>query len=157
MLQLDKEKFGHFSESDLLTVVNLNGWRGVLPQNLTDSQLVCVSDQLRAILLGEGSRGPDGKPNAAMTMALLLLARGRQLELCDEEGLVLEGDLELLSEIFMVLSVAADRELVGRLLNRPSDRDDLSLLAGIEAMIANDVGLPERASRKAKHHPQAVA
>lgn len=157
MLQLDREKFGHFSESAVLEILDLSGWKGVLPQNLTDSQLVCVSDQLRAILLGEGSKGPDGKANAAITMALLLLARGRQSELFDDEGLLLERDLEVLREMLMLLSVAADRELVGRLLNRPSDSEDLSLLAGIEAMIANEDARRAVASQQARHHPRAAA
>ena len=134
MLQLDKEQIGHFSEMDLEEILQTGGFDAILPRSLSDGQLVCVSDQLRAMLWGEGTRGPDGEPNAAIAMALLLIAKAHPSPPVNGE-LIFEGSLEQLRDVMMVLSMAADREIVNRLLNRPNDDESLSMLTGIEASI----------------------
>lgn len=137
MLQLDKEQIGHFSEMDLEEILQTGGFDAILPRSLSDGQLVCVSDQLRAMLWGEGTRGPDGEPNAAIAMALLLIAKAHPSPPVNGE-LSFEGSLEQLRDVMMVLSMAADREIVNRLLNRPNDDESLSMLTGIEAIMVGE-------------------
>ncbi|MFN9476519.1 hypothetical protein [Acidovorax sp.] len=157
MLLFDREEIGHFSEMDLAHVLEAGGWDAILPQSLTDNQLVCLTDQFRAILWGEGSRGPDGSPNAAIAMAMLLLAKARDSEFAEGVDFDTESDMDLLREILMVLSVAADRELVSRLLKRPSDQKDLSVLTGIEALVMQHDGTSPMTSASATSHPPAGA
>ena len=145
MLQLDKEQIGHFSEMDLEEILQTGGFDAILPRSHSDGQLVCVSDQLRAMLWGEGTRGPDGEPNAAIAMALLLIAKAHPSPPVNGE-LIFEGSLEQLRDVMMVLSMAADREIVNRLLNRPNDDESLSMLTGIEAIMVGE-GSPSQARR----------
>lgn len=65
-----------------------------------------------------------------------------------------EGSLEQLRDVMMVLSMAADREIVNRLLNRPNEDESLSMLTGIEAIMVGDSS-PSQA-RRAKRRPQAA-
>ncbi len=153
MLQLDKEQIGHFSEMDLEEILQTGGFDAILPRSLSDGQLVCVSDQLRAMLWGEGTRGPDGEPNAAIAMALLLIANAHPSPPVNGE-LFFEGSLEQLRDVMMVLSMAADREIVNRLLNRPNDDESLSMLTGIEAIMVGDSSPSQ--PKRAKQRPQAA-
>ncbi|MBB6558745.1 hypothetical protein HNP48_001409 [Acidovorax soli] len=152
MLQLDREQIGHFSEMDLAGILDAGGWSAILPKSLSDSQLVCVSDQLRAMLWGEGTQGPDGTPNAAIAMALLLMAKSHPSP--PANGELFEGSMQQLREVMMVLSVAADREIVNRLLNRPNDEESLTMLTGIEA-IMDEASHPQRA-KKSRTRPRAA-
>ena len=102
MLQLDKEQIGHFSEMDLEEILQTGGFDAILPRSLSDGQLVSVSDQLRAMLWGGGTRGPDGEPNAAIAMALLLIAKAHPSPPVNGE-LIFEGSLEQLRDVMMVL------------------------------------------------------
>jgi len=153
MLQLDREQIGHFSEMDLADILDAGGWDAILPKSLNDDQLVSISDQLRAMLWGEGALGPDGKPSAAIAMALLLMAKGHPSS--PANGELFEGSLEQLREVMMVLSVAADREIVNRLLNRPNDEESLTMLSGIEAIMVKKTHPPR--ARKPRKRPQATA
>ncbi len=119
-----------------MEVLGSGGWEAILPQSLTDRQLVCVSDQLRAMLWGEGSRGPDGQPNAAVAMALLLMAKPHLSELTEAYVFELEGKLEVLHDVMQLLSLVADREIVNRILARPDEDDVQSFFAGVEALVA---------------------
>lgn len=152
MLQLDREQIGHFSEMDLAEILDTGGWDAILPRSLSDGQLVCVSEQLRATLWGEGPRNPDGEPNAAIAIALLLMAKSHPS--LPSNGELFEGSMQQLREVMMVLSVAADREIVNRLLNRPNDDESLSMLTGIEA-IMDEASHPQRA-KKSRTRPRAA-
>ncbi len=154
MQQLDREQIGHFSEMDLTEILETGGFDAILPKSLSDGQLVCVSDQLRVMLWGEGARAPDGEPNAAIAMALLLMAKAHPSSSARGE-LAFEGSLEQLRDVMMVLSVAADREIVSRLLNRPNEEESLTMLTGIEAIMVERIH-PRRA-RKPRKRPQATA
>lgn len=156
MLQLDKEQIGHFSEMDLNKILETGGWDAILPKSLSDGQLVCVSDQLRGMLWGDDTKGPEGEPSAAIAMALLLIAKAYPHPSSSPSGeLHFEGSVEQLYDVMMVLSMAADREIVNRLLNRPNDDESLSMLTGIEAIMVGR-GSPSQA-RKARRRPRAAA
>jgi hypothetical protein len=154
MLQLDREQIGHFSELDISEILDNGGWDAILPKSLSDNQLISVSDQLRAMLWGEGLRGSDGEPNAAVAIALLLMAKSNSAPSSDGE-LEFGASLEQLQEVMMLLSVAADREIVNRLLNRPNDEESVTMLTGIDAIMVK--GSPPPRERKAKQRPQAGA
>lgn len=154
MLQLDREQIGHFSEMDLSDILETGGWDAILPKSLSDEQLICVSDQLRAMLWGESARGPDGEPNAAIAIALLLMAKVHPSSSSNAE-LHFGARLEQLQEVMMILSVAADREIVNRLLNRPNDEESMSMMTGIEAIMLD--ATPERRKKKPRRRPQAAA
>ena len=154
MLQLDTEQIGHFGEMELSEILESGGWDAILPKSLSDEQLICVSDQLRAMLWGEATRGPDGEPNAAMAIALLLMAKAHPASSQNGE-LKFAARLEQLQEVLMLLSVAADREIVNRLLNRANDEETLTLLMGIEAIMVKPG--PEKRERKPRSGPPAAA
>lgn len=153
MLQLDKEQIGHFTEMDLTEILETGGFEAILPKSLSDGQLVCVSDQLRAMLWGEGTRGPDGEPNAAIAIALLLIANTHPTPPTNGKH-IFEGSLEQLRDVMMVLSMAADREIVNRLLNRPNEDESLSMLTGIEAIMVGERSPPQ--AKRAKRGPRAA-
>lgn len=154
MLQLDRDQIGHLTELDISEILENGGWDAILPKSLSDNQLICVSDQLRAMLWGEGMRGPDGEPNAAVAIALLLMAKENPGPSSDGE-LKFGASLEQLQEVMMLLSVAADREIVNRLLNRPNDEESLTMLTGISAIMVKGSSPPRE--RKSKRRPQAGA
>lgn len=154
MLQLDKEQIGHFSEMEISDILESGGWDAILPRSLSDEQLICVSDQLRAMLWGEATRGPDGEPNAAMAIALLLMAKAHPASSSDGE-LKFAARLEQLQEVLMLLSVAADREIVNRLLDRTNDEETLTMLTGIESIMEKPA--PEKRVRKPRSGPRVAA
>lgn len=154
MLQLDTEKIGHFGDMELSEILESGGLDAILPKSLSDEQLICVSDQLRAMLWGEATRGPDGERNAAMAIALLLMAKAHPAPSQDGE-LKFVARLEQLQEVMMLLSVTADREIVNRLLNRTNDEETLTMLMRIEAIMAKPG--PEKRVRKPRSGPSAAA
>ncbi|MFN9476520.1 hypothetical protein [Acidovorax sp.] len=139
MLKLDPQNFENFSEEDLLRLLGAGGWESILPRNLNDAQLTCLSDQLRRMLSTDRPRGPDGRVNAAVAMAILLVARAHRSELAEQGSLQLEGDFETLRDVMIVLSMAADREIVSRVLDRPGDDDAFSLFDSIDEIAASRV------------------
>jgi len=138
MLQIDRQEIERFSEMDLTKVLETSGWEAILPNGLTDRQLVSVSDQLRGTLWGEGTRGPDGEPNGSIAMALLLMAKADpSLRTVDGE-FELEGRMAKLHDVLMVLSMAADREIVSRILNRPNKEEASAILNSIESIMVSN-------------------
>lgn len=133
MLPLNIKVADSFSGEDLMKILETDGWEAILPNGLPDHQLVRLADQLRGFLWDEGELNPDEKTSAAIALALLLLAKVDPSSLPYNESLPWGGKEELLRNILMTLHVAANQEIIYRLLRRQSDAASLSVLTGINA------------------------
>lgn len=110
MLSVDKATLAPFGEEELQALIKSKSWKSILPSALGDAQLLQLSDQLRDLLSGKGWDTGRGKGSAALPMTLLLLSQAG----AKHQDLV--SDMEMLHEVMMLLSIAADREIVDRMI-----------------------------------------
>lgn len=125
------KKSENLNGEDLMNVLETGGWEAILPTGLSDKQLVHLVDQLRGFLWGEGELGPSEETSAAITPALLLLMKIDPSFAPFDESLPLGGGERLLRDLLLVLHVAANQEIVNRLLKRPLEAESLAILTGI--------------------------
>ncbi|WP_342133671.1 hypothetical protein, partial [Hydrogenophaga sp. OTU3427] len=86
------------------------------------------SDQLRDLLSGRAWDAGRGKGSAALPMTLLLLSKAG----ATDHDLV--TDMDMLREVMMLLSIAADHEIVNRMIqnrDRFTGADLMETLKGI--------------------------
>lgn len=135
MLKLDLREVENFSDEDVVTLLGEDGWESILPQNLTDAQLVSVADQFRELLGGPGSMAPKEKCKAAVAMAMLLVANAYGSDLAAECDFMSRSDMDLVRDVLAVLSMASDREIVNRVLNRSGEDECFNLLANVAGIV----------------------
>ncbi|MFT3811861.1 MAG: hypothetical protein QM740_00625 [Acidovorax sp.] len=133
MLCVERTQLGQFDEADLASLVRADGWQSILPHALRDEQLLCIADQLRALLSGKGWDTPEESGSAALAMTLLLLSKGRAKH---SQGNGLEDvEMATLHEVMTLLSVTVDREIVNRVLHYREEPTGPGLLQGIKELI----------------------
>lgn len=134
MLRLEKVDLGKFGEPELASLINLRGWQSVLPDALSDQQLLLISDQLRDLLAGQGWDTTQGPGSAALPISLLLLSKAGAKRL----GKGLDVKMDTLHEAMTLLSVTVDREIVSRMLNRQDGNIGSGLMQGLRLLAHND-------------------
>lgn len=135
MLHLSRNKNHQFSGQDLVNILETRGWEAILPRSLSDSQLVRLSDQLRGFLWDEGALRPDEDPNAAIELALLLMAKVNPSLFPLNQDLPWGGKKRLLRDVLLVLHVEASREVLSRTVNRCDAKESLEMLSGISNLV----------------------
>lgn len=110
MLYVDKTTLGPFGEPELLALLDVKDWQGVLPRALSDEHLLQLANQLRDMLSGNDRHEPQEHASVALPIALMLVSKLA----CDPE--VLMADMTKLQEIVTVLSYVVEREIVNRVL-----------------------------------------
>jgi hypothetical protein len=133
MLRVEKATLGKFGEAELASLINARGWQSVLPDSLSDHQLLLISDQLRDLLAGQGWDAARGPGSAALPMSLLLLSKAGAKPL--KKGL--NVGMEALHEAMTLLSVTVDREIVNRMLHRKDETLGLGLMEGLRLLVRN--------------------
>jgi len=112
MLRVDRATLVPFGEEELRALIRSKGLKSILPDALDDAQLLQLSDQLRDLLSGKGWDKGRGKGSAALPMTLLLLSKAG----ANHEDIV--TDMAMLHEVATLISIAADREVVNRTIQR---------------------------------------
>lgn len=135
MLKLEPREVENFSDEALVTLLEAGGWESILPQNLTDVQLISVADQCRELLEGTGSTKSGGQCKAVVAMAMLLVSNAYGSDPAVECDFTQRSDMEVVRDVLAVLSMASDREIVSRLLRRPNEDESLLLFASVAAIV----------------------
>lgn len=133
MLRVEKATLGKFGETELASLINARGWQSVLPDSLSDHQLLLISEQLRDLLAGQGWDAARGPGSAALPMSLLLLSKAGAKPL--KKGL--NVGMEALHEAMTLLSVTVDREIVNRMLHRKDEALGSGLMEGLRLLVRN--------------------
>lgn len=128
MLCVDKATLIPFGEEELQVLIKSKSWESMLPSALGDEQLLQLSYQLRDLLSGRALDAGGGKGSAALPMTLLLLSKAG----ATHHDLM--TDMDMVHEVMMLLSIAADREIVNRMIqnrDRFTGADLMETLKGI--------------------------
>jgi len=128
MLCAHKATLVPFGEEELKALIKSKSWKSMLPSALGDEQLLQLSDQLRDLLSGRAWDAGRGKGSAALLMTVLLLSKAG----ATDHDLV--TDMDMLREVMMLLSIAADHEIVNRMIqnrDRFTGADLMETLKGI--------------------------
>lgn len=124
MLHVERSQIGRFDHTDVSAIFRESGWKALLPNALSDSQLLRAAQDLRTLLSNDSWDPNYQDEGPAIPMTLLLL------EACRKEGHTGEGskfEMSTLQEVMAMLSLTVDREIVSRLLGVASDDADEAL------------------------------
>lgn len=133
MLRVEKATLGKFGEAELASLINARGWKSVLPDSLSDQQLLLISDQLRDLLAGQGWDAARGPGSAALPISLLLLSKAGAKPL--NKGL--NVGMEALHEVMTIFNVTVDREIVNRMLHRSDETLSSGMMEGFRLLVRN--------------------
>lgn len=129
MLHVEKKTLSPFGKNEIQALLTLKGWQGLLPHALSDDHLLRLADQLRDLCSGREWCDEQGSSDAAMPVALALLSRAGATP---EE---LSGDMDLVQGVITLLTIMTEREIVGRMLQRPDSPADQGLVKELEEVV----------------------
>lgn len=140
MLFIERTEIGNFGHADVTSIFKKSGWRGLLPNALSDSQLLCTARGLRSLLYSDRWEEEHHLASPVMQMAILLLIS------CSQEVDAIEDTqqfgLSTLQQAMAMLSLNVDREIVSRVLGEQSDETVEALTEVLRVLAKQDLFEP---------------
>lgn len=137
MLFIKHQEVGHFGHADVTSIFKQGGWKALLPNALSDSQLLSASRSLRALLYSDDWESSPEQASPVVTMAILLLLS------CSPEVDATESTkqfgLSTLQQAMAMLSLDVDREIVSRVLGETSDEPEEALTEILRVLAERDL------------------
>lgn len=132
MLSIARSEIGHFGHADVTSIFKAGGWKALLPNALSDSQLLCTALGLHSFLYSDDLEEDHHEASPIVTMAILMLVS------CVPEITASESPqkfgLSTLQQVMAMLSLNVDREIASRVLGVQSDETEEALTEVLRAI-----------------------
>lgn len=137
MLFIEHPETGQFGHAEVTSIFKQGGWKALLPNALSDSQLLSASRGLRSLLYSNDWEDHPDQASPVVTMAILLLIS------CSPEANATEHTrqfgLSTLQQAMTMLSLDVDREIVSRVLGESSDEPEEALTEILRVLVERDL------------------
>lgn len=137
MLFIERPEVGHFGHAEVTSIFKQSGWKALLPNALSDSQLLSTSRALRSLLYSDDWETNPDQASPVVTMAILLLTS------CSPGVSATEGTIQFglstLQQAMTMLSLDVDREIVSRVLGETSDEPEEALSEILRVLVERDL------------------